>query len=875
MPVGAEIVFRLTEQDLPTAERQRLLREFAHVHGWRPSDVVSDVPGASHLANGHLFVEHGLDNSAVITFLKRRRPFPSLPFNEQVRLLNISFNYMVDWHLFPDTSGSICVSNRSNPGNYEHFTFREDANPWSADYFEQHFRRRASGPLKSIDAALIDTVSFWKRVLGVEGRDATNAKIARFFNTLFFLRALEDDRRWAGAIEPDERVLLDSLARTDTNSDALTAALQDAAQRLDAPNLEGRPFGFESAQPFRTLSRADIFDLFRDLYKSRDTPYDYDFCLISKHALSRIYEHYVSLLRSPERVQLELFAPIPEEINNRSLGAVYTPQYIARFFGRFLRENTTPRAFRNLQVVDPACGSGMFLRTLLELQYMSAETGPAGIRPQPDLSGLVGIDVDASACEAAILSLSLLHLAATGRLPERLRIINAEALEFAREHPELAGYFDAVIANPPFRRWEGLSDEMKLRTREILGDDAIGKADLFLAMLKLGMRLVRPGGFLLYVLPYQFLTSEHARKLRQKIRESFLIRYLVDLSEVPVFESVGSYVTLLILEKVAQPTMNPEPATVARCVAKVGHALQAALDGQTVTTPDYQVFKVPQQLFSQDSWAVGDPSETQLLGRLERFPSLETLLEVGQGVITGRDDVFIRRTSEIPKRERKLWLPLLKDRQISKYRLPNSSEYVVFVPFVDNERVEEGELEHRFPETWGYLRSHREVLEARRPVAAGRIKWWEPERPRTPAALLRPKILCPELMAVPRFGLDLAGRFAVSHAPYVAPPAEASHERVLLFFVAVLNSSVAYWQLARYSSKYSRYVKVGPRSLRQIRVPNPVGVEAALLTEICALVRERLDVAEGWDLERRIDAAVSRAYGLTDAEMALVGVEAG
>src|SRR5439155_22517170 len=108
--------------------------------------------------------------------------------------------------------------------------------------------------------------------------------------------------------------------------------------------------------------------LFLDFYDNRFAPYRYDFSVISKHALSRIYEKYVATLRDSDSPQLSLFRELPQEVQDRSLGGVYTPQYIARFFARFLKDNHTPRAFRTLRTIDPACGSGMFLRTLLEMQ---------------------------------------------------------------------------------------------------------------------------------------------------------------------------------------------------------------------------------------------------------------------------------------------------------------------------------------------------------------------------------------------------------------------------------------------------------------------------------------------------------------------------
>ena len=115
------------------------------------------------------------------------------------------------------------------------------------------------------------------------------------------------------------------------------------------------PFDFQtyedSLQVFNDLDRETVLRLCLDFYDNRfATTYEYDFSLISKHALSRIYEHYVSVLRDVDSPQLQLFKSLPETETNRALGGIYTPQYIARFFGRYLRKNITPRGISRRKI---------------------------------------------------------------------------------------------------------------------------------------------------------------------------------------------------------------------------------------------------------------------------------------------------------------------------------------------------------------------------------------------------------------------------------------------------------------------------------------------------------------------------------------------
>ena len=81
------------------------------------------------------------------------------------------------------------------------------------------------------------------------------------------------------------------------------------------------------------------------------------------------------------------------------------------------------------------------------------------------------------------------------------------------------------------------------------------------------------------------------------------------------------------------------------------------------------------------------------------------------------------------------------------------------------EPMEEEEVKERFPKAWEYLQSRKHKLESRAPVGKGDLDWWRPVRPRSPEHMMRPKIISPYLVMVPRFSFDREGRYAISRAP--------------------------------------------------------------------------------------------------------------
>jgi methylase of polypeptide subunit release factors len=155
--------------------------------------------------------------------------------------------------------------------------------------------------------------------------------------------------------------------------------------------------------------------------------------------------------------QISLFPSVPSETRPEKSGAVYTPQFIASFFAKYIRDNMTPRAFRTLRFFDPACGSGIFARTLLEQQC-----DPVGERVSPQ--AIAGhferirlVDSNPGACEAARRSLSLLYLILTGSIPRAINIKCADAIRLWTSGDRET--YNVIIVNPPYIKYEHLTPD--------------------------------------------------------------------------------------------------------------------------------------------------------------------------------------------------------------------------------------------------------------------------------------------------------------------------------------------------------------------------------------------------------------------------------
>jgi methylase of polypeptide subunit release factors len=861
-------ILMITNPSTPSAQRRLAMKDFAQRLAWSPSFDLRTEDGSS-IATDHLIVEHGLENSAVITFLKTPNSAAGLDESALRAMQEISYNNLIEWHLFVSGYDFRLTNNLSGS------VAEEAAAPLVESYLNETLSSsilrdkssstKAGRRIKPCDDALIEAVSRWKRLLDADLGVRDASCISALFNGIFFVRGCED--RKLDFASRARQVLLDATIYDGRDTVNLGHILRDALLRLDIDADLKDFIDVAKLTPFADVDFGTALNLFRDFYRSGGVPYSFNFALLSKHALSRIYERYVSMfeeLQEPNR-QISLFGSPRKLIAQYKSGSVYTPQFISSFFSKYIQQNMTPRRFRDASALDPACGSGIFLRNLLELKCDPFDYVSTSRSIEEAFANVSGYDIDNNAVEASRLSLALLFLVVTGRLPRAVGVSRADSLARQTRRGIVNRRFDIVVSNPPYIRHDALDDQQRDELRTYLGADARGKLDAYLGFLKLGVDALGPHGIGCFVLPEVVLHAENAAPLRRYIAKSCAIRCLVDLSALPVFEGIGTYNVLLIVEKRVAGDSSDRRAVVAKITDFAGAALNACLEDQQVRNPYYQVFSTGPEFFDRDAWTVLPPEFLALEKQLSHTKRVEDLFTVSQGYVSGLDRVFIRKWADVPARERELYMDYLPDKLIQDYALPKSVEEAVFYPY-DREGglVAEARLEADFPETWAYLNGERRLLSARGPVKVGATPWWRPERPRPPKLLRRPKIVCPHIVLAPRFGIDLAGRYAVSRTPFLVNERQDDEETVLKFYCAVLNAPVAQWHIRQNAPTFGGgYSRLEANVLRRVPVPSLKDVNYSDLQVVLSFVDKAMDGVFEPDEEREAHIRILRMYGLT------------
>lgn len=886
-----EIIRELTSPELSGSDQKQRLGNFAEVFGWKPSDyfTASDV---SEFATIHLLVEHGLENTAVLSFLRHPYRYADLNTGQKTQLLSLSYNNLVNLHIPIGYDEAVTVYNLADVRNDNGILATHRLSHGNTDHLRsEHFEiirgKRLNPNLPPLDDALIDTISHWKRRISVEFEQSVpNENLSALFNAIIFARVVEDHQyryqsQTNGNGSPKPKKLLDFVRNSDHANLPIRAIIKEVATSLISPeNIPEYLIDEPMLEVFDALSPETVFSLLSDFYNWRSIPYSYDFSVMSKHALSRIYERYVSVLRTvevPPTNQIKLFPnpPLPKEEKSKTFGGIYTPQFIARFFAKFLRNQLPTSSFKKAVVSDPACGSGIFLRTLLELRYEDLTILDSDVEIEEGFKNVIGVDIDPNATQATKLSLASLHFALTDKFPKTLNINTSEAIEYVWNNPNIKNSLDAVIANPPFVPVELQPPSIRERILLYMGKDAQGRIDSYLPFIKIALDALKPGGYGLFVLPHSFLLAESATRIREILSESAWIHCLADLSEISVFEGTGAYTLLLIFQKKPLFDIEAPPATIVKCQEFVGRALQSALDQKYEETEFYNVYKVEQRTFQSKKWIILPPDQEIVKNRMDSLPQLEDFFTISQGFVTGADAIFTLLTSQVPVGEEDIFAPYLRDREMQAYVTPQKVTHSVFYPFVGERYISEDELRAKFPKTWDYLLQHQERLKNRASVKRGAFPWWRPEKPVYPSKMMRPKIVSPHLVIVPRFSLDLNGKYAVSHSPIMYPKNEDVEIDSLKFFVAILNSQPCFWYIANNSHVYSKsYSMLEVKTLKKVPVPDLENVPVILKRQVLDLVEERL-VTNGLraiEIENKINEIAADLYQLSRRERKTIGM---
>ena len=340
----------------------------------------------------------------MLSFLPRDIRLVDLRPDERRNILGLSYNSLVDWHVWIDQGRVECFFNRLTEPvpTYTQSFDHSDCSALSRQVFDEAVGNAPKPDFLTLDGALFDTITTWREILHRELSVGTG-QISVLFNAIILARAVEDFHTRVGTVSATASLRERLTEKGSTIRHAIEQLVLDLTGKPVSPAL----FDPLALEPFDAVSFASGTDLVEAFYRHKAVPYDYDFSVMSKYALSKLYERYVAVMRADSSFQIPMLPSTRDERWNKELGGIYTPQYIATFFSKYLRSRVPPEHFMSFSVADPACGSGIFLRAVMEQKLLASDV-PLDQAAKTAFESLLGVDIDENAVAAARLSLALL-----------------------------------------------------------------------------------------------------------------------------------------------------------------------------------------------------------------------------------------------------------------------------------------------------------------------------------------------------------------------------------------------------------------------------------------------------------------------------------
>ena len=526
---------------------------------------------------------------------------------------------------------------------------------------------------------------------------------------------------------------------------------------------------------------------------------------------------------------LELFPTDWRTIWNGShevsgVGSVYTKPEIVDLILDISGYRSKSKRLSQSRVLEPSCGDGAFLHTVVERLVESERIHCTSINWADSLldAAIRAVDIDENAIQSARAEI-VRRLGVHGCSKERA----IQLSESWTTHDDFLlmddeDVYDFVLGNPPYVRLEALPKAV-LATYRLRYATLTDRADIYVAFLERGLRALSEVGTLGFIVANRFTKNQYGASLRRLVGKSYRVRQYINLEHTqPFLSDVSAYPSIVILDRaLGQPTMAGELQELS--MATLDAVRTQAFDVTTKTGP---LNSFPTWYQDGSPWRTTCSDDHAILKWLEdNFPVLEDsggITRAGIGVATGADSVYVLpHKSEVIEDSRQI--PLIMAKNIKAAGCEWSGHYLVN-PFAD---ADDGSLVNltSYPGLAKHFENNREALRGRHVAKARPQNWFRTIDRIWPKWQRVPKLVVPDIQSGGVVGYD-EGEYYPHHNVYWI----TSDTWDLRALQAVLRSSMVLMQVRAHSVQMrGGSLRYQTQTLRKLRVPEFKSLDAIQL----------------------------------------------
>ncbi len=296
---------------------------------------------------------------------------------------------------------------------------------------------------------------------------------------------------------------------------------------------------------------------------------------------------------------------IERKNTTQNLGIIYTPQNIADFIvenvislyiSEFLKDkqliqnnltfiqlhsklNLFPKKLRmvlieslkNIKILDPACGSGIFLVATCKILYefykrLELVNDEHEIKQFIIENNIYGIEIENNASEISKLKLINWLYSSKGNINsnhidlhkynlKNINILiqsfniklNIHTIDYLLEFNSRD--FDIILGNPPYVENKKIFDKNYKKELKSKYRSAYRLFDISILFIEKSLKILNSNGCISFLTTNKFLSAEYGLRIRDILLRNVEIKEIINLSSIPIFHRTSVYPVILTLKK--------------------------------------------------------------------------------------------------------------------------------------------------------------------------------------------------------------------------------------------------------------------------------------------------------------------------------------
>lgn len=389
-------------------------------------------------------------------------------------------------------------------------------------------------------------------------------------------------------------------------------------------------------EDLETHFNGDVFSLTEEEKKALSIDNLQEFSLFIEAKTLKNQMHFWTLYTF-EDIPVEIISYMYQNFVKGS-DAVYTPHFLVDLL---LDECMPLEELRDeFRVLDPACGSGVFLvgaykRLVNAWRYRNEWKHPESATLKNLLkNNIFGVDIDEDGTAVELTAFSLCLALCDALQPnviwkelrfDQLKTTNIVNADFFSRNADTS--FDLLIGNPPFGEELTTPDAKKINAEYEAQRENLPQTQISYLFLEHGFKFLVPKGKLCLIIPHGILYNYGTQQFRKHIFSTWHVEEVLDFISVRgLFRSADVKVCVLLIQNRLPDNEKPVTHITFRRTKNTHEQLNFEID-------HYDVHNIPRDLATEDRliWRANLLGGARVFSIVQRLEQQRTLKEFVDG----------------------------------------------------------------------------------------------------------------------------------------------------------------------------------------------------------------------------------------------------